>query len=525
MQTYNKTINPENPHLLEKESLLKELQLSKATIQEQMVQAQLRILAEKEKASIYNEKMNQILLEQNLFSELSNIAQSQLSTTDRFTDINQLKKFLQKDLIKPVVDYLSADKINIYIQTIDSLTNHLPKTYFNTNFELKVQAFQSLLTCKNLNTQHLNQMALSLLCSPIYKKRNYANAIIDENCQKTIDKIFYHNLFSNHNNSKDLTKIYTSFVANVTDKKRKYTLLMRLNTVKLNNRNYKNYINSNAIKPILNQIQSENIIFDLFLKNNIHFVETYLVNHQNTLTYLVDKTKGKFAYQELIGTYLKYSKKYINELDINGKTPIQYAKSNTNFFFYESNPIYLALVKGGATPIKNHSLDLIKKTGNLLKNNQKEDVLTLNEEQFKKEKQSNEFEIMYQKMSQNIQEIKKGVSALNLIQESALFTMLDNVLSVSHEVINQDNKLNMDENYLFIKEATLNYLPQFTKDFLEGINVAPLNEKELFIQEYCNQLSLIHQKTIENYEQLIKNNTESKLETMKKNTAFINAKI
>jgi hypothetical protein len=507
-----------NNVLNEKMKILNEIKLQQLEFQ--------KIVEEGRKANAYNSTMDAIIHEQKLFDELNKIPQSQLSSSDKFSKIRDIKDFLDKDLLSKVKATLSTKNIDSYIAQIHLLTENCYKDDLYSIFETKINAFASILECKKLTTENLNLMAQCLLDTSIYDKRKernfkYSSAILDSNSQKSLQKIFSHHLFSNNKNEQFMPILYGRFVKNVTNPKRKFKINFSLSYADLNNRNYQKYLNGSAISPVLNQFKNESIIFDCFLKNNIKYVENFFIEKQSCLNYLVDNTRGSFAYQELVDVYLKNSKKMINQLDNNFKRPVEYAKKNSNFFFYENNPIYKVLIKHGATPIKNHSLDLIKKGMNSIKNKEKQDVITYE----KQETPKTETQLMHETMTDNVKNIKISLSELKLKEEEKIFLMLGNILALSMELTTESNKMNVDEKYLFIKKSTLEYLPAFTHDFIHGLKLAPLSEKPLFIEEYSKQIELFHQKVLDNYEVIIKNESDNKFDVMKKNTAFLTSKM
>lgn len=480
-------------------------------------------------ASQYNDIIGKKHLEDNFLNDLDSISQSKLSTSQKFSEVNEIQNFFKKNLIEKIKDSISNTNISYYISKINDLTNNCNKDSFDSAFSIKLKCFETILSCKNLNTDHLNMMALSIVSSPIHSNerqkfsKNNSLSVLDNDCQKTLNKIFSHHLFSHKKNAVFMPILYDTFIANVTNPQRKFRAHYSLNYHNLNNRNYHKHLNSNATQLTLNQIKNDGIIFDSFLKSNMKYIENIYTDKQNTLTYLIDKTKGFFAYQDLVNIYLNHNNKLLNSMDENHKTPIQIAKKHSNFFFYESNPIYKVLVKHGASEIKNHSLDLIKKGMHIIKSkNQEVKHITYSEKQ-EELKEKNDIEKLQDKMNDNMREIKASLSQLKLNEEEKIFLMLDDMLAISIQLTNSSTRTN--DEYLFIKSAVLTHLPNFTQDFVDGVKLAHINEKPLFIEEYYKQVSIFHQKVVDSYENIIRNESEDKLDIMKKNTAFLTAKM
>ena len=134
----------------------------------------------------------------------------------------------------------------------------------------------------------------------------------------------------------------------------------------------------------------------------------------------------------------------------------------------------------------------------------KEDALNLN----KKRVQKNISETIYQ------------IQALNLIQSSEIISIIEQIGKIASETLDKHNS-NFNENYLFIQEAVLNYLPTFTNDFVKGYKIT---KNTAFLVEYSTQIGLLYEKMIEKFNLLNDITDDALLEKMKQNTKFLQAK-
>jgi hypothetical protein len=410
-----------------------------------------------------------------------------------------------------VAEKLNQEEISLYLNKVENIFNKEEH-----HFKDKVHFFLPLLNHPDLRTEHLNKMVQYLIATPSDIKDKTLSS--GESIKKYAHLFFNHPLFNCSNNAKNIAGFYYEMVNNLFDSKRKYQfhyIDSHNRAMPIKNNNYelffKNY--PNPTKHVIEHMEMDKLLFNSFLSSNIEHIEKSYFNQCNSLTYLVKKSEDKFPFNQFIGYYLNHSLALINEKDLHNKTPIQYAKKG--LFNYHKKPSYKTLVDFGATPINNYFMNYIEEFKQLFKKEVKDDILS-----YQDDTKKDELEILKKTVNKNILDSIQKIYTLAIPNNEAIIQSIENIGTKSLEILDKHQN-NFNDSYLFVKEVVLNYLPNFTNEF---IHIYKNNPKSDFLDEYCLQIELLQEKIIEKQNLLDNITDEIQLQSMKKNTQFLKAK-
>lgn len=413
-------------------------------------------------------------------------------------------------LVSSIASNFSHENINDYLTLVNKLSY-----YGAPHFKDKVKLLLPLLNSSHLKSEHLNNMVHYLINTPQdVRGEKYDSS---QSIEKYAYLFFNHPLFSSKENAVNVAQLYYILIDNMVkpNRKNQFSYIDSRNRgFKLTNSNFALFIDkyTEHTKHVVQHMNMDQLLFNSFLQSNIEYIENSHISQFNSLTYLVKKTEDKFPFNILISHYLEHSTKLINEKDLHHKSAIDYAKKG--YFNYQTKPSYTTLIKYGATPIHNHFIELISSFTSIFNKKEKNTFV------YQEKNIDTENEMLKKQSNKNVLDSMQKVFSLNIQESAQLNILIEKIGAIALNTFNKEH-FNFDNNYLFIRETVLNYLPNFTQEFYK---IYKHNPKKEFIDEYQTQINILHDSVIEKYELLNNTTDEAQLEKLKKNTQFLKAK-